>query len=214
MCIILGALSRLHLDDAYRVTALANELRVANGYEPVGRKAGLANRQMWKEYGVSAPNWGYVYDRTLPIWPCRCRSHPTPSPRSSRKSCSASPLRPRPHGRCRAAVVHRMGRARLGSLFNGSSQFEFSLPTAAAAIPCTALAGRTAQQIGTGADEWLRTLRQFEVELYCDGKLMERGYGSKCSRVRYQPFVISWSCSRAIRIVRPSPPAKSHRPAR
>jgi 2-oxo-3-hexenedioate decarboxylase len=45
-------------------------------------------------------------------------------------------------------------------------------------------------EIGTGADEWLRTLRQFEVELYCDGKLMERGYGSNVlegplSAVRY-----------------------------
>ena len=28
------------LDDAYRVTALANELRVAKGYKPVGRKIG------------------------------------------------------------------------------------------------------------------------------------------------------------------------------
>ena len=32
--------------------------------------------------------------------------------------------------------------------------------------------------IGARADEWLRALTQFEVELYCDGKLMERGYGS------------------------------------
>ena len=53
------------LDDAYRVTALANDLRVAKGYKPVGRKAGFTNRQMWDEYGVRAPNWGYVYDRTL-----------------------------------------------------------------------------------------------------------------------------------------------------
>ena len=53
------------LDDAYRVTALANEMRVAKGYKPVGRKIGFTNRQMWDEYGVRAPNWGYVYDRTL-----------------------------------------------------------------------------------------------------------------------------------------------------
>jgi 2-oxo-3-hexenedioate decarboxylase len=33
-------------------------------------------------------------------------------------------------------------------------------------------------EIGTRADEWLRTLPQFEVELYCDGKLMDRGRGS------------------------------------
>jgi 2-keto-4-pentenoate hydratase len=32
--------------------------------------------------------------------------------------------------------------------------------------------------IGTRAKNWLRKLPQFEVELYCDGKLMDRGYGS------------------------------------
>ena len=53
------------LDDAYRVTTLANGMRVTQGYKPLGRKAGFTNRQMWKEYGVGAPNWGYVYDRTL-----------------------------------------------------------------------------------------------------------------------------------------------------
>jgi 2-keto-4-pentenoate hydratase len=53
------------LDDAYRVTALANGMRVSQGYKPLGRKAGFTNRQMWKEYGVGAPNWGYVYDQTM-----------------------------------------------------------------------------------------------------------------------------------------------------
>jgi 2-oxo-3-hexenedioate decarboxylase len=45
-------------------------------------------------------------------------------------------------------------------------------------------------EIGARADEWMRTLPQFEVELYCDAKLMERGYGSNVlegplSAVRY-----------------------------
>ena len=44
--------------------------------------------------------------------------------------------------------------------------------------------------IGTSAKDWLRELPQFEVELYCDGKLMERGRGSNVlegplSAVRY-----------------------------
>jgi 2-oxo-3-hexenedioate decarboxylase len=45
------------LNDAYRVTALANKMRVA--------KIGFTNRRMWDEYGVRAPNWGYIYDRTM-----------------------------------------------------------------------------------------------------------------------------------------------------
>ena len=55
----------LTMDDAYRVTALANDMRIAKGYRPVGRKIGFTNRRIWDEYGVRAPIWGYVYDRTL-----------------------------------------------------------------------------------------------------------------------------------------------------
>ena len=53
------------LNDAYRVAALANNMRVAKGYKPLGRKIGFTNRRMWDEYGVHAPIWGYVYDRTM-----------------------------------------------------------------------------------------------------------------------------------------------------
>ncbi|MGB8103522.1 MAG: hydratase [Pseudolabrys sp.] len=139
------------LDDAYRVTALANELRVANGYKPVGRKAGFTNRQMWKEYGVSAPNWGYVYDRTL---------HDLAVP---------LPLAPYTEPKIEPEIMFGLATAPSPGMDN-------------AALLC--------HEIGTGADEWLRTLRQFEVELYCDGKLMERGYGSNVlegplSAVRY-----------------------------
>ena len=35
-----------NLDDAYRVTALANSMRVAQHYKPLGRKIGFTNRRM------------------------------------------------------------------------------------------------------------------------------------------------------------------------
>src|SRR5262249_44457126 len=55
----------LTMAHASHVTALANSMRVAKGYKPVGRKIGFTNRRIWDEYGVHAPVWGYVYDRTL-----------------------------------------------------------------------------------------------------------------------------------------------------
>jgi len=55
----------LNLDDSYRLTALINDQRVAQGYKPLGRKIGFTNRRMWDEYSVRAPIWGYVYDRTI-----------------------------------------------------------------------------------------------------------------------------------------------------
>src|SRR5262249_48615943 len=53
------------LNDAYRAAALAHNMRVAKGYTALGRKIGFTNRRMWDEYGVRAPIWGYVYDRTM-----------------------------------------------------------------------------------------------------------------------------------------------------
>src|SRR5689334_18468231 len=55
----------LTLANAYRVTAQANAKRVAKGETAVGRKVGFTNRQIWSEYGVHGPNWGYIYDSTL-----------------------------------------------------------------------------------------------------------------------------------------------------
>jgi 2-oxo-3-hexenedioate decarboxylase len=53
------------LKDAYNVTAAVRAQREARGERPIGRKIGFTNRTIWEEYGVYAPIWGYVYDRTV-----------------------------------------------------------------------------------------------------------------------------------------------------
>jgi 2-oxo-3-hexenedioate decarboxylase len=55
----------LTLAEAYRVTAAVRAQREARGERPIGRKIGFTNRTIWEEYGVYAPIWGYVYDRTV-----------------------------------------------------------------------------------------------------------------------------------------------------
>ena len=168
------------LNDAYRVTALANELRGANGYKPVGRKAGFTNRQMWKEYGVSAPNWGYIYDRTLHDLAVPLPLAPYTEPKIEPEimfglaAVPSSGMDDAALLSCIAWVAH--GFEIVQSIFPG---WKFSLPdcTAANAMHGALLIGPR-HEIGTRADEWLRTLPQFEVELYCDGKLMDRGRGS------------------------------------
>jgi 2-oxo-3-hexenedioate decarboxylase len=55
----------LNLDQAYQITAAVRALREARGERAIGRKIGLTNRTIWAEYGVYAPIWGYVYDRTV-----------------------------------------------------------------------------------------------------------------------------------------------------
>ena len=58
-------LAAFEIEDAYRVTAAVRKMREARGERVVGRKIGFTNRTIWTEYGVHAPIWGYVYDRTV-----------------------------------------------------------------------------------------------------------------------------------------------------
>ena len=53
------------LDTAYRVTAAVRRLREAEGEIVLGRKIGFTNRTLWATFGVQAPIWGYVYDRSV-----------------------------------------------------------------------------------------------------------------------------------------------------
>lgn len=53
------------LAEAYRVTAALHTQRLARGEHAVGRKIGFTNRTIWDDYKVFAPIWGYMYDTTL-----------------------------------------------------------------------------------------------------------------------------------------------------
>ncbi len=50
---------------AYRVAAAIVSVRRARGEKTVGRKIGFTNRNIWAEYGATAPIWAHVYDRTV-----------------------------------------------------------------------------------------------------------------------------------------------------
>ena len=49
----------------YAVAAELLKLRRARGEKTLGRKIGFTNRNIWAEYGATAPIWAHVYDRTL-----------------------------------------------------------------------------------------------------------------------------------------------------
>src|SRR5262244_4661762 len=55
----------LTLDESYRVLALLDRKRAAQGETRRGRKIGFTNRTIWAQYNVYAPIWGYVYDTTV-----------------------------------------------------------------------------------------------------------------------------------------------------
>lgn len=52
-------------DEGYAIAAEIVKLRRARGEKAVGRKIGFTNRNIWPEYGATAPIWAHVYDDTL-----------------------------------------------------------------------------------------------------------------------------------------------------
>lgn len=48
----------------YAAARALHRHRLAQGWQPVGRKIGFTNRMLWPRYGVHEPMWGTVYDRT------------------------------------------------------------------------------------------------------------------------------------------------------
>lgn len=54
-------------DEGYAVAAEILRLRRARGEKTIGRKIGFTNRNIWAEYGATAPIWAHVYDRTLQL---------------------------------------------------------------------------------------------------------------------------------------------------
>lgn len=52
-------------DEGYAVAAEILKLRRARGERTIGRKIGFTNRNIWPEYGATAPIWAHVYDSTV-----------------------------------------------------------------------------------------------------------------------------------------------------
>jgi 2-oxo-3-hexenedioate decarboxylase len=167
----------LTMDDAYHVTAIANQMRIAQGYKPVGRKIGFTNRRLWDEYGVRAPIWGYVYDRTIHDFGAPLSLAPYSAPKIEPEIMFGLGAVPSPGMddaallSCIAWVAH--GFEIVQSIY---PQWTFSAPDT---VISNALHGALLigprHNIGTRSSEWLRALTSFEIDLICDYKLMDRG---------------------------------------
>jgi 2-oxo-3-hexenedioate decarboxylase len=168
------------MNDAYRVTALANNLRVAQGYKPLGRKIGFTNRRMWDEYGVHAPNWGYIYDRTMHDLAVPLPLAPYTEPKIEPEIIVGFAVAPSPRMdeaallSCIAWVAH--GFEIVQSIFP-DWKFAAADTVVADAMHAALLLGPR-HDIGSRAGEWLDTLASFDIELYSDGQLMDRGHAS------------------------------------
>ena len=171
--------SGLSVEDAYRITPLVRQMYEARGAKAVGRKIGFTNRTIWAQYGVFAPIWGHVFDRSV----------------HDLAEQEALPLKPFSEPRIEPEIVFGLGKPPSGdmdetalssciawvalgfeivqSIFPGW-KFAASDTIAANGVHGALLIGPR-HPFAPHAAEWRQTLGAFTIELSCDGRLVDRG---------------------------------------
>src|SRR6516225_10685231 len=172
----------LTLAQAYRLTPLLRAAFEARGEKITGRKIGFTNREMWKVYGVRSPIWGYATNRTTyelastKVMPVKDFTEPRIEPEIM-FGLKAAPSA----GMTEAALLDCIEWVTLGyeivqSIFPG---WKFAAAdTVAANGVHGALVIGPRHAIAPRKIEWQRELATFGVELYCNGKLSQRGGGA------------------------------------
>ncbi|MBF9032498.1 hydratase [Rhodobacterales bacterium HKCCE3408] len=173
--------SGFDIRDAYRVTHSLRRAFEARGERITGRKIGFTNRDMWDEYGVRAPIWGYCTDRT---------TFELASTRTQRVSDFAEPriepeiifgLDAAPHPEMTEEdLICCVGWISLGyeivqSIFRGW-KFSAADTIAANALHGVLLIGNR-HEIAPRRKQWLSELSSFKAVLSCDGRPIETGGG-------------------------------------
>ncbi len=190
----------LTLENARRVVPLLRDKFIGRGETIVGRKIGFTNRTIWPQYGVSAPNWGYMTDRsvrelaTTPVLPLGAYVEPLIEPEIVFGFTSAPDA-----AMDDAALLDCVGWVAHGfeivqSIYPG---WKFKQPdTAAANAMHGALLIGARHAVAPRKAEWLRELPGFDIELMCDGVVVERGTASNVlegpvSALRYLATVLA-----------------------
>jgi 2-oxo-3-hexenedioate decarboxylase len=175
--------SAFDLDQAYRVTAAIRQMREARGEMPVGRKIGFTNRTIWAEYNVNRPIWGYVYDSTVyhlaeidETFSIVGFIEPRIEPEIVFRLASTPSfdLDERALLDCIDWVAH--GFEIVQSIFPG---WKFSVADSVAGLGLHgALLIGPHHPIAERAEDWNRTLSNFEIDLLKDGAVADHGHSS------------------------------------
>jgi 2-keto-4-pentenoate hydratase len=169
----------LTLDNAYRVTPRVRKIYQARGSKVVGRKIGFTNRTIWDQYGVYQPIWGYVFDETekqlaeTETLALHAFSEPRIEPEImfGLGSAPSPDMDERALSSCIAWVA--LGFEIVQSIFPGW-KFAAADTVAANGVHGALLIGPR-QPFAPQAAEWFRTLSSFEIDLSCNGELIDRG---------------------------------------
>jgi 2-oxo-3-hexenedioate decarboxylase len=178
----------LGIEDAYRIAARLCALRTARGERVIGRKIGFTNRTIWADYGVHAPNWGFVFDTTV---------RDLPPPRQAAQHPFT--LAPFAEPRIEPEIVFRLAAAPspemdeealfgcidwvaqgfeiVHSVFPGWKFAPADTVIANGLHGALLLAPRHPAGLGSAAD-WISNLAGFEIDLLRDGTVVDRGHSA------------------------------------
>lgn len=169
----------LSVEDAYHVTPLVRQMYEAGGARVVGRKIGFTNRTIWAQYGVYAPIWGYMFDRSVQTLadvealPLESFSEPRIEPEImfGLATSPSADMDEEALSDCIAWVA--LGFEIVQSIFPGW-KFQASDTIAANGVHGALLIG-SRHPFAPHAAEWLKALHTFNIELACNGGLIDRG---------------------------------------
>jgi len=171
---------------AYDVAAEVLKLRKAKGEQVVGRKIGFTNANIWPEYGVDAPIWGYVYDSTL-------RQARDNFGVQSLKGATQPKIEPEIAFRLRAVPKPGMSEEQLADCIEWVAhayevvhcayrdwKFQGADTIAAFGMHGVLILGtpRYVRSAGGLNRDLVKELKSFQVSLFCDGVLREAGGGA------------------------------------
>jgi 2-oxo-3-hexenedioate decarboxylase len=172
----------LTLAQAYRVTRLLRAGFEARGERITGRKIGFTNRQMWKAFGVESPIWGYTTSHTTRDLadPVIVSVKEFSEPRIEAEIMFGLRATPTP-AMSDTALIDCIEWIALGyeivqSIFP-NWKFTAADTVAANSLHGALLIGKRHASVPRKTD-WQRELTTFEVELCCNGNLVQRGGGS------------------------------------
>jgi 2-oxo-3-hexenedioate decarboxylase len=172
----------LTLDDGYRVTDLLNRKREARGEKRLGRKIGFTNRTIWEQYKVYAPIWGYIYESTV---------HDLSKTTSFSLAGFAEPrIEPEIVFGLAAPPAAGMDETQLLACLDWVAhgfeivqsifpdwRFSAADTVAANGVHGALLIGPR-HAIGSRAAEWQKELSAFEINLLCDGRMIDHGHSA------------------------------------
>lgn len=169
------------LDEAYKVTPLVRQMREGRGEKVLGRKIGFTNSTIWAQYNVNGPIWGYMYDSTV-------RNLNDLGGTASLAKLTDPRIEPEIAFGLSAAPDAAMNERELlscvGWVALGYEVVQSIYPDwkFAAADTVAAFGLHGAMLIGErhrlsgDSEQWLRQLSNFDVELACNGDVVDRGH--------------------------------------